>query len=148
MPPQPEQLTVRPSEPPSSKSKDDTAPPISPVVRSGSFPHKTTSAAASQPFIDIATRSINSVPVELDGTPTSPQTQRARSGSVASIDKNLAQKKAEETPEQREARLRDPAVLTEIPKTPGADELAVAEKRRRDSVGKPEDTKIADGSAA
>lgn len=44
--------------------------PISPVVRQASFPHHTTNAAPIKPFISTDTPSINSIPIELDSTPS------------------------------------------------------------------------------
>ncbi|KAF2874686.1 hypothetical protein BDV95DRAFT_603487 [Massariosphaeria phaeospora] len=42
--------------------------PISPISRSGSFPHKTSLAVATtRPFIEMDTPAINADPVELDG---------------------------------------------------------------------------------
>jgi hypothetical protein len=41
--------------------------PISPVTRSGTFPHKTSGVATQTPLIDTATPAINDAPAELDG---------------------------------------------------------------------------------
>lgn len=67
-----------------------TAPnptPISPVSRSGTFPHKTSPAVATQtPLIDTTTPAINSVPVELDGVATSPEDLvRRRTGEAVAV---------------------------------------------------------------
>lgn len=57
----------------SAPANDTTEPPVSPVARQTTFPHKTSAAVSTRtPFIDTATPAINAAPVELDGVPTSP----------------------------------------------------------------------------
>jgi hypothetical protein len=61
-----------PSSPPSTD-------PISPVSRSGTFPHKTGPAVVTQtPLIDTNTPAINDAPVELDGGELTPEELRRR----------------------------------------------------------------------
>ena len=71
-------------------------PPISPISRQTTFPHKTSASVSTRtPFIDTSTPAINDAPVELDGLPASPDAlrrrqtdeealNRARKGSVVS----------------------------------------------------------------
>ena len=71
-----------PAPAPISTSTTDIPHPISPVAvtHTASFPHHTSpSAAPKKPFIETSTPSINAQPVELDGTPTSPETLGRRS---------------------------------------------------------------------
>jgi hypothetical protein len=61
--------------------------PISPVSRSGTFPHKTSPAVATQNrLIDTATPAINAAPVELDSTPAGPEDLRRRNTGEENID--------------------------------------------------------------
>ena len=60
----------------------DIPHPISPVTvtHTASFPHHASpSVAPKKPFIETSTPAINAQPVELDGTPTSPETLGRRS---------------------------------------------------------------------
>lgn len=71
-------------------------PPISPIARQTTFPHKTSASVTTRtPFIDTSTPAINEAPVELDGLPASPHAlaptlpdeealNGARKGSVVS----------------------------------------------------------------
>lgn len=71
---------------PAPAPSTNAEPPISPVSRTGSFPHKTSPAVATRtPFIDTDTPPINEAPVELDGAPTTPdEAKRSRKGSMIS----------------------------------------------------------------
>ena len=53
--------------------------PISPVSRSGTFPHRTSPAVVTQtPLIDTNTPAINAAPVEIDGAAVSPDDIKRR----------------------------------------------------------------------
>ncbi|GAB7332618.1 hypothetical protein MBLNU13_g04385t1 [Cladosporium sp. NU13] len=76
-----------------------------------------------KPELPLSVPSINSEPVELDSTPTSPEKMRARR---ASRDELLAELGGEEKEKRKQLLLEkksDPAVLVDIPRTPGADEI-------------------------
>jgi hypothetical protein len=61
------------------------ADPISPISRSGTFPHKTSPAVVTQtPLIDTNTPAINDAPVELDGGEVTPEELRRRTTEEAS----------------------------------------------------------------
>jgi hypothetical protein len=64
---------------PSTASLPPAKDAFSPVSRTSTFPHKTSSAAAIQTrLIDTNTAAINAQPVELDGIPTSPEELKRR----------------------------------------------------------------------
>jgi len=98
-------------------------PPISPVT-------------ASRPELTISAASVNAEPVELDGTPTSPERARtiaSRRGSrptnLELTEEELAGMTVEERQRREElisSRKADPAVLVDIPQTPGAEELSIS----------------------
>ncbi|KAK3046579.1 hypothetical protein LTR09_011927 [Extremus antarcticus] len=95
----------------------DTATPVSPV--SGSKHPELTLSAAS---VDV-----NTEPVELDATPTSPERLRERRGSKAD---GLMQLSAEERDRRQkliDERQGDAAVLVDVPQTPGAEEFGKSE---------------------
>ena len=57
----------------------EAEPPISPISRQTTFPHKTSVAVSTRtPYIDTSTPAINDAPVELDGIPTSPDALKRR----------------------------------------------------------------------
>ncbi|ORY14547.1 hypothetical protein BCR34DRAFT_451434, partial [Clohesyomyces aquaticus] len=135
----------------SSTNPSDAAQPISPVHRSGSFPHKTSPAVApSRPFIETSTPAINDTPVELDGVPTSPKEVKRRDtngkeggegvgvspglGEQGDIDEEFLGEGKEgvgkEVMAKRAAMLasrsKDPAVLVDLPQEPTAEEVEAA----------------------
>ncbi|KAF2498743.1 hypothetical protein BU16DRAFT_303679 [Lophium mytilinum] len=127
------------SNPPSAATD---AAPISPVARSTSIPHKTTSAATtSKPSIDTSTPAINTEPIEMDASPTVERRETGLSeegeGRMFSPDQDdeimeelgvkgdgagVREKRAA----MLAARSKDPAVLVDIPHDPNAEEVAAA----------------------
>ncbi|TKX23668.1 hypothetical protein C1H76_4183 [Elsinoe australis] len=98
------------------------APPVSPV-------------RTNKPELRIDAAAINSEPVELDGTPTTPARLRARAADshISPQTTNDAGAPLSNEEKQRLAKLiserkTDPAVLVDIPQTPQAEELNIAEK--------------------
>lgn len=132
----------------STSTTTDISHPISPVAvtHTASFPHHTSpTVAPKKPFIETSTPSINAQPVELDGTPTSPETlgRRSTDGRKSEermfspdmddeVMEELSGVTGEGTREREKraamlaSRSRDPAVLVDIPQDPNADEVAAA----------------------
>lgn len=92
----------------------------------------------SRPEFTISAASINSEPVELDGTPTSPERLRRGSRATASEEMSLEDRKVslhhdhthgrsltrtKKRAQLHKERKDDPAVLVDIPQTPQAEEL-------------------------
>ncbi|KAF2807023.1 uncharacterized protein BDZ99DRAFT_573698 [Mytilinidion resinicola] len=127
------------SNPPSAVT--DTAP-VSPVARSTSFPHKTSSAVApSKPSIDTSTPAINTEPIEMDASPTVERrgTGVSEEGEGRMFSPDQDDEILEELGVKGEgvgvrekraamlaARSKDPAVLVDIPHDPNAEEVAAA----------------------
>ncbi|KAK3208562.1 hypothetical protein GRF29_77g1105483 [Pseudopithomyces chartarum] len=129
-------------------------PPISPISRQTTFPHKTSASVSTRtPFIDTSTPAINDAPVELDGLPASPDAlrrrqtdeealNRARKGSVVSP--GLGEEKeieaeflgegsvraSKEIQQKRKDMLarrgKDPGVIVDLPTEPTAEEVEAA----------------------
>lgn len=81
---------VSPPPPAPTSAPTPSSDPISPVTRTGTFPHKTSPAVATQtPLIDTSTPAINAAPVELDGIPAYPpedgKRRAVREGSAGVI---------------------------------------------------------------
>ncbi|KAF2728273.1 hypothetical protein EJ04DRAFT_504313 [Polyplosphaeria fusca] len=130
--------------PPSSTDE----PPVSPVHRTGTFQHKTTSAAPVHAFLETSHPAINPSPVEIDGTAAVPSSHHTSTTDSAKPDSIVSPGLGEEQDieseflgegglpvgrevrEKREAELakraRDPAVLVDIPKEPNAEEVEAA----------------------
>ncbi|KAK5124253.1 hypothetical protein LTR85_001956 [Meristemomyces frigidus] len=87
---------------------DPSGTPISPVGQ-------------SKPELTISAAPINDEPVELDGTPTSPE--RLRRGSKPLVLESLGPEERERRAKLHSERQADPAVLVDIPQTPQAAEL-------------------------
>ncbi|RYO33517.1 hypothetical protein AA0111_g3798 [Alternaria arborescens] len=123
--------------------------PISPVSRSGTFPHKTSPAVVTQtPLIDTNTPAINDAPVELDGGEVTPEELRRRTteeasgvrGSMRSPDEegidaeflgegeNLGRDAREKRAAMLASRSKDPSVIVDVPKEPTAEEVEAARK--------------------
>ncbi|KAF3032779.1 hypothetical protein E8E11_001217 [Didymella keratinophila] len=123
-----------------------TETPISPVLRSTTFSHKTSPAVATQtPLIDTSVPAINAHPVELDGIPTSPQEQglkrreggsRMLSPADGDIDaeflsedgKGAGQLGREKRAAMLASRSKDPGVIVDVPDEPTADAVEAADK--------------------
>ncbi|KAF2023391.1 hypothetical protein EK21DRAFT_29447, partial [Setomelanomma holmii] len=128
-------------------SSSDT--PISPVTRSGTFPHKTSPAVTTQtPLINTATPSINAAPVELDGNVLSHEDLKRRTteGSTSSSGAGVLSPVDQEDidgeflgegesagrgfREKRAAMLasrsKDPGVIVDVPQDPTAEEVEAA----------------------
>ncbi|KAK4550359.1 hypothetical protein LTR36_003326 [Oleoguttula mirabilis] len=90
---------------------DTSGTPISPVGQ-------------INPELTISAASINNEPVELDGTPTSPE--RLRRGSKPLVLENLGTAERERRARLHSERQADPAVLVDIPQTPQATELEMS----------------------
>ncbi|KAK3714667.1 hypothetical protein LTR37_007647 [Vermiconidia calcicola] len=91
----------------------------------------------TKPELTLSAASLNNEPVELDGTPTSPEEMRAaRRGSRSDT---LVEQQSPEERETRERRISerkvDPAVLVDIPKTPGAEEFGKSEDAEATASG-------------
>ncbi|EON64285.1 hypothetical protein W97_03516 [Coniosporium apollinis CBS 100218] len=112
-----------------------TLAPISPITAAA--PAQSLTTALSVP-------AINSTPVELDGTPTSPSApshQRDLATATTTFSPTddellealdgaapgVRQREREKREREQEARRRDPAVLVDIPQEPRAEELEAAE---------------------
>ncbi|KAF2109404.1 hypothetical protein BDV96DRAFT_235423 [Lophiotrema nucula] len=117
--------------------------PISPVHRTGTFPHKTSSAAAVHPFIETSTKPINEFPVEIDGVPASPKDVKRRGagdivspglGEEAEIEeeflgdgeRGVGKEVWEKRKQLLASRSQDPAVVVDIPQEPTAEEVEAA----------------------
>lgn len=129
------------SVPPPSFSNPGAVDPISPLSRSGTFPHKTSPAVSTQtPLINTATPAINAEPVELDGgavegVPTEGTQAGARSmrspGDEEDFDAEfLGEGMGVEVAAKRAAilasRSKDPSVIVDIPREPTAEEVHAA----------------------
>ncbi|KAF4555973.1 Hypothetical protein D9617_2g059390 [Elsinoe fawcettii] len=95
-------------------------PPVSPV-------------RTNKPELRVDAAAINSEPIELDGTPTTPARLRARAsdGQTAQIQENgppISEAEKQRLAELISERKGNPAVMVDIPQTPQAEELNVAEK--------------------
>ncbi|KAJ4345601.1 uncharacterized protein N0V89_011734 [Didymosphaeria variabile] len=126
-------------------------PPISPISRQSTFPHKTSAAVSTRtPYIDTSTPAINAAPVELDSIPASPgpvqrratEEEKDRKGNVVSpglgeVDEAEAELLGEggksgrgEVTQKRAAMLarrgKDPGVIVDLPKEPTAEEVLAA----------------------
>ncbi|KAF2442067.1 hypothetical protein P171DRAFT_522959 [Karstenula rhodostoma CBS 690.94] len=106
-------------------------PPISPISRQTTFPHKTSAATSSRtPFIDIATPAINAAPVELDGAPA----------GLASAHPGEEEGSGVEGSEKRNEMLakrgRDAGVIVDLPVGPTAEEVRAAEKVEGEGEGR------------
>ncbi|KAF1829804.1 hypothetical protein BDW02DRAFT_469961, partial [Decorospora gaudefroyi] len=120
--------------------------PISPISRSGAFPHKTSPAVATQtPLIDTNTPAINHAPVELDGGAISREDLERRAtdgvgsrlmgGEEEDIDAEFLGEGGNTGREAREkraamlaSRSKDPGVIVDVPQEPTADEVDAARK--------------------
>ncbi|KAJ4406671.1 hypothetical protein N0V91_004361 [Didymella pomorum] len=129
-----------------------TETPISPVTRSTTFPHKTSTAVTTQtPLIDTSVPAINAHPVELDGIPTSPQEQdlkrreggsRVFSPADGEIDaeflsedgKGAGQLGREKRAAMLASRSKDPGVIVDVPDEPTADAVEAADSKDRQGV--------------
>ncbi|KAH7061734.1 hypothetical protein BKA63DRAFT_201388 [Paraphoma chrysanthemicola] len=121
--------------------------PISPVARSGTFPHKTSPAVATQTrLIDTSTPAINDAPVELDGVVLTHEDIKRRttggstSGSVVlnpaddeDIDaeflgegENAGRGVREKRAAMLASRSKDPGVIVDVPQDPTAEEVEAA----------------------
>ncbi|KAF2258821.1 hypothetical protein CC78DRAFT_90982 [Lojkania enalia] len=114
--------------------------PISPVHRSSSFPHKTSSAAPVHAFIETSTPAINDVAVEIDGIERRAGANSTGNGVVSpglgeaeDVDEEfLGEGKGagRAVREKRAAMLanrsKDPAVLVDLPQEPTAEEVEAA----------------------
>ncbi|KAH9826248.1 hypothetical protein Tdes44962_MAKER03632 [Teratosphaeria destructans] len=85
-----------------------SADPISPV-------------GVSRPELTISPAAINNQPVELDSTPRS--TRDTRRGSRAAVLEDMSPQEREKREQLIIQRQSNPAVMVDIPQTPGADEL-------------------------
>ncbi|KAF2772044.1 hypothetical protein EJ03DRAFT_348856 [Teratosphaeria nubilosa] len=85
-----------------------SADPISPV-------------GVSRPELTISPASINNQPIELDSTPSS--TRNTRRGSRAAVLEDMSPQEREKREQLISQRKSNPAVMVDIPQTPGADEL-------------------------
>ena len=98
----------------------------------------------SKPELTVSAASVNNEAVELDSTPTSPEKVRGRRGSkvdlsdlspeereVCTLTNLLEGACTDIVPQRREKimheRKADPAVLVDIPQTPGAEEFGRSE---------------------
>ncbi|PNS20258.1 Peregrin [Sphaceloma murrayae] len=100
------------------------APPVSPV-------------RTNKPELRIDAAAINDIPVELDGTPTTPARLRARATDgherqqhAPAADEPISKEEKERLAKLISERKGDPAVLVDIPQTPQAEELNIAEKTK------------------
>ncbi|KAF2221984.1 hypothetical protein BDZ85DRAFT_283110 [Elsinoe ampelina] len=96
-------------------------PPVSPV-------------RTNRPELRVDAAAINNEPIELDGTPTTPARLRARAAEGQAIPSQSQDAPPISEDEKRRLakliseRKANPAVLVDIPQTPQAEELNVAEK--------------------
>ncbi|KAF2831630.1 hypothetical protein CC86DRAFT_342580 [Ophiobolus disseminans] len=119
--------------------------PISPVSRSGTFPHKTSPAVSTQtPLIDTATPAINDAPVELEAMPVTSEEFKRRttdpsgSGVLSPADEDdidaeflgEGESAGRGVREKRAAMLasrsKDPGVIVDVPQDPTAEEVEAA----------------------
>ncbi|KXL46532.1 hypothetical protein M433DRAFT_7364 [Acidomyces richmondensis BFW] len=82
--------------------------PVSPVI-------------ASKPELTISPAAVNNEPVELDSTPAS--AEKRRRGSRATGLQEMSTEERQKREELISRRLADPAVMVDIPQTPGPQEL-------------------------
>ncbi|KAK4983995.1 hypothetical protein LTR66_008644 [Elasticomyces elasticus] len=90
----------------------------------------------------VSAAAINDEPVELDGTPSSPEKASAEGNkTLPAMNKehpvNLQDQEYQKRNEFLKSRIHDPAVLVDIPQTPRAEELAIVDSdpTRVDYIG-------------
>ncbi|KAJ9625530.1 hypothetical protein H2203_004287 [Taxawa tesnikishii (nom. ined.)] len=82
----------------------------------------------SRPELSVDSAAIDTVPVELDGTPTSPEQLKAKlRPSAHPVDgASASAEDQQKLAELISLRKSDPAVMQDIPMTPGAEEFDIA----------------------
>ncbi|WPH02534.1 Hypothetical protein R9X50_00539900 [Acrodontium crateriforme] len=77
----------------------------------------------NRPELTISPAAINSEPVELDSTPASPETVKRRGSKTTMLEMALTPEEQEKRAQLISERKGNPAVLVDIPQTPGPDQL-------------------------